>query len=201
MCGFLSVQGIHSATNVVWRLAYWGSTPHSTAQVKLITAWPQTTALGLPHGWELVNQVGVVALFVGRSSQWASYFGVPVVLLTMSFRAYAQVLPTVKRIGIILRSEPATEAKKNLGRNFTQRAQESALIPDVRTLQQIINQNTRYSSRTQNHFYINRRPLRGGNLLWESSIQNNFMVPSLASTHTYILKIGTNTMGQNHGPI
>ena len=71
------------------------------------------TALGLLHGWELVNQVGVVALFAGRSSQWASYFGVPVVLLTMSFMAYAQVIPTVKRIGIIPRSEPATEAKKN----------------------------------------------------------------------------------------
>ena len=83
----------------------------------------------------------------------------------MSFRDYSQVLPTVKRIGIILRFEPAIEAKTNLGRNFTQRAQESALIPDVRTLQQIINQNTRYSSRTQNHFYINRRTLRGGNLL------------------------------------
>jgi hypothetical protein len=114
MCGFLTVQGFHSATNAVWRLAYWGSTPHSTAQVKLITALPQTTALGLPHGWELVNQVGVVALFAGRSSQWASYFGVPVVLLTMSFRAYAQVLPTVKRIGIIPKSEPATDAKKIL---------------------------------------------------------------------------------------
>ena len=95
----------------------------------------------------------------------AIYFGVLVVLLTMSFRAYAQVLPTVKRIGIIPKSEPTTEAKKKLGRNFTQRAQESALIPDVRTLQQIINQNTRYSSRTQNHFYINHRPLQGGNLL------------------------------------
>jgi len=119
MCVFLSVQGIHLATNAVWWLAYWGSTPHSTAQVKLITAWPQTIALGLPHGWELVNQVGVVALFAGRSSQWASYFGVPVVLLTMSFRAYAQVLPTIKQRGIIPRSEPATE-KKNLGRNSTQ---------------------------------------------------------------------------------
>ena len=117
----------------------------------------------------------------------------------MSFRAYAQVIPIVKRIGIIPRSEPATEAKKNLGKNFTQRAQESALIPNVRTLQQTSNQNTRYSNRTQNHFYINRRPLRGGNLLWASSIQNNFTVPSLASTHTYILKIGANTMGQNHG--
>ena len=74
-------------------------------------ALPQTTALGLPHVWELVNQVGVVALFAGRSSQWASYFRVPVVLLTMSFRAYAQVLPTVKRRGIIPRSEPATENK------------------------------------------------------------------------------------------
>ena len=69
------------------------------------------TALGLPHGWELVNQVGVVALFAGRSSQWASYFGVLVVLLTMIFRAYAQVIPTVKRRGIIPRSEPATEKK------------------------------------------------------------------------------------------
>ena len=116
MCGFLSVQGIHSATNAVWQLAYWGRTPHSTAQVKLITAWPQTTALGLPHGWELVNQVGVVAFFTGRSSQWASYLGVPVVLLTMSFMAYAQVLPTVKRIGIIPRSEPATE--KKFGQKF-----------------------------------------------------------------------------------
>ena len=201
MCGFLSVQGIHSATNAMWRLAYWGSTPHSMAQVKLITAWPQMTALGLPHGCELVNQVGVVALFAGRSSQWASYFGVPMVLLKMFFRAYSQVLPTVKRIGIIPRSEPTTEAKKKLGRNFTQRAQESALIPDVRTLRQTSNQNTRYSSRTQNHFYINHRPLRGGNLLWASSIQNNFTVPSLTSTHTYILKIGVNTMGQNHGPI
>ena len=71
----------------------------------------------------------------------------------------------------------------------------------VRTLQQTSNQNTWYSSRTQNHFYINRRPLRGGNLRWASSIQNNFTVNSLASTHTYILKIGANTMGQNHGPI
>jgi len=79
------------------------------AQVKLITALPQTTALGLPHGWELVNQVGVVALFAWQVLSMASYFGVPVVLLTMSFRAYAQVLPTVKRIGIIPRSEPATE--------------------------------------------------------------------------------------------
>ena len=67
------------------------------------------TTLGLPHGWELVNQVGAVALFAGRSSQWDNYFGIPVVLLTMSFRAYAQVLPTFKRIGIIPRSEPATE--------------------------------------------------------------------------------------------
>ena len=105
------------------------------AQVKVITTLLQNTNLGLPHGWELVNQVGVVALFAGRSSQWASYFVVPVILLTMSFRAYAQVLPTVKWIGIIPRSEPATEAKKILGINFTQRAQESALIPDVRTLQ------------------------------------------------------------------
>ena len=70
-------------------------------QVKLITAWTQMTALGLPHGWELVNQVGVVALFAGRSSQWASYFRVPMVLLTMSFRAYAQVLPIVKWMGFI----------------------------------------------------------------------------------------------------
>ena len=81
------------------------------AQVKLITAWPQTTALGLPHGWELVNQVGVVALFASRSSQWASYFGVLVVLLTMSFRAYAQVLPIVKWRGIIPKSEPTIEKK------------------------------------------------------------------------------------------
>ena len=44
-------------------------------------------------------------------------------------------------------------------------AKESALIPDVRNLQKTSNQNTRYSSRTQNHFYINRKPLRGGNLL------------------------------------
>ena len=116
MCCFLSVQGIHSTTNVVWRLAYWGSTPHSTVQVKLITAWPQTIALGLPHGWELVNQVEVVALFVGRSSQWANYFRVPMVLLTMIFRAYSQVLPTVKRIGIIPRSKPATE--KKFGQKF-----------------------------------------------------------------------------------
>ena len=97
--------------------------------------------------------------------QWASYFGVPVVLLTMISMAYAQVLPTVKRIGIIPRSEPATEAKKIWAEISPNKPQESALIPDVRTLQQTSNQNTRYSSRTQNHFYINRRPLQGGNLL------------------------------------
>ena len=86
------------------------------AQVKMITTWAQMTALGLPHGWELVNQVGVIALFAGRSSQCASYFGVPVVILTMIFRAYAQVLPIVKRRGIIPRSEPATE--KKFGQKF-----------------------------------------------------------------------------------
>ena len=88
-----------------------GQYPSLHAQVELITTLPQTTALGLPHGWELVNQVGVVALFASRSCQWASYFGVPMVLITMSFRAYAQVLPIVKRRGIIPRSEPATEKK------------------------------------------------------------------------------------------
>ena len=88
------------------------------AQVKLIIALPQMTTLDLPHGWELVNQVGVVALFASRSSQWASYFEVPVVLLTMIFRAYAQVLPTVKWIWIIPRSEPATEAKKKFRQKF-----------------------------------------------------------------------------------
>ena len=44
----------------------------------------------------------------------ASYFEVHVVLLTIIFRAYSQVLPTVKWIGIIPRSEPATEAKKKI---------------------------------------------------------------------------------------
>ena len=38
-------------------------------------------------------------------------------------------------------------------------AKESALIPDVRNLQQTSNQNTQYSSRIQNHFYSNRKPL------------------------------------------
>ena len=77
-----------------------------------------TTALCLPHWWELVNQVGVVALFAWQVLSMASYFRVPVVLLTVIFRDYSQVLPTVKRIGIIPRSEPATE--KKLGRNSTQ---------------------------------------------------------------------------------
>ena len=93
MCDFLSVQGIHSATNAVLRLVYWGSTPHSTAQVKLITAWPQMTALGLPHGWELVNQVGVITLFAWQVLSMASYFGVPVVLLTMSFSDIPKYFP------------------------------------------------------------------------------------------------------------
>ena len=44
-------------------------------------------------------------------------------------------------------------------KTFPTCAKESALIPDVRTLQQTSNQNTQYSSRTQNHFYINREPL------------------------------------------
>ena len=52
-----------------------------------------------------------------------------------SFRAYAQVLPTVKLKGIIPRSELATDAKKKFGRNSTLRAQESALIPDGMNLQ------------------------------------------------------------------
>ena len=88
------------------------------AEVKLITALPQMTTLGFPHGWELVNQVGVVSLFTWQVLSMANYFGVPVVLLTMSFRAYAQVLPIVKRIGIIPRSEPAIEAKKKFGQKF-----------------------------------------------------------------------------------
>ena len=88
---------------------------------------------------------------------------------------------------------------RNNARDKQEAQNSSDLKKCVRTLQQIINQNTGYSSRTQNHFYINRRPLRGGNLHWASSIQNNFTVPSLASTHTYILKIGANTMGQTMG--
>ena len=60
----------------------------------------------------LVNLVGVVALFAWQVLSMASYFEVLVVLLTMSFRDYDQVLPTVKQIGIILGSKPATEAKK-----------------------------------------------------------------------------------------
>ena len=93
MFEFLNVQGIHSATNVVKRLAYWGSTPHSMAQVKLITTLPQMTALGFPHGWELVNQVGVITLFTWQVLSMASYFGVPMVLLTMNFRAMPRYLP------------------------------------------------------------------------------------------------------------
>ena len=34
--------------------------------------------------------------------------------------------------------------------------------------------------------FINHMPLRGGNLLWASSIQNNSSMLSLASTHAYI---------------
>ena len=83
-------------------------------------------ALGLPHGWELVNQVGVIALFAWQVLSMASYFGVSVVLLTIIFRAYAQVLPTIKRRGIIPRSEPATE--KKIGRNSAQCSKNGSIL-------------------------------------------------------------------------
>ena len=70
------------------------------AQVKLITAWPKTTALGLPHGWELVNQVGVVDLFVWQILSMANYFGVPVVLLTMIFRVMPKYFPQLREEGL-----------------------------------------------------------------------------------------------------
>ena len=38
-------------------------------------------------------------------------------------------------------------------------------------------------------YFIERGPLRGGKLLWASSIQNNSGIPSLASTLTYILSL------------
>ena len=41
----------------------------------------------------LVNLVGVVALFSWQVLSMASYFGVPVVLLTMSFRAMPKYFP------------------------------------------------------------------------------------------------------------
>ena len=46
----------------------------------------QTTTLGLPHGWELVNQVGFVSLFTWQVLSMANYFGVPLVLLKNIFR-------------------------------------------------------------------------------------------------------------------
>ena len=41
----------------------------------------------------LVNLVGVLALFAWQVLSMASYFGVPVVLLTMSFRAMPKYFP------------------------------------------------------------------------------------------------------------
>ena len=41
----------------------------------------------------LVNLVGVVALFAWQVLSMASYFEVPVVLLTMSFRAMSKYFP------------------------------------------------------------------------------------------------------------
>ena len=49
--------------------------------------------LGLPHGWELVNQVGIISLFAWQVLSMANYFGVPVVLLTMSFRENPKYFP------------------------------------------------------------------------------------------------------------
>ena len=63
------------------------------AQLKLIITLLGTTTLGLPHGWELVNQVGVVALFAWQVLSMASYFGVPVVLITISFRVMPKYFP------------------------------------------------------------------------------------------------------------
>ena len=69
-------------------------------QVKLITALPQTTSLGLPHEWKLVNQVGVIALFAWQVLLMASYFGVPMVLLTMSFRDMPKYFPQLSGWGL-----------------------------------------------------------------------------------------------------
>ena len=51
------------------------------------------TTLGFPHGWELLNPMGVVALFTWKVLSMASYFRVLVVLLTMSFRAIPKYFP------------------------------------------------------------------------------------------------------------
>ena len=44
----------------------------------------------------LVNLVGVVALFTWQVLSMANYFGVPVVLLTMSFKAIPKYFPQLR---------------------------------------------------------------------------------------------------------
>ena len=62
----------------------------------------------------------------------------------MSFRAYAQVLPTFKRRGIIPRSEPATE--KNLGRNSTQCSKTGSILLRIAIIAYFRNWNTHSTS-------------------------------------------------------
>ena len=64
----------------------------------MLTAWPKMTSLlvFLMDG-NLVNLMGVVALFAWQVLSMASYFGVLVVLLTMSFRAMPKYFPQLSR--------------------------------------------------------------------------------------------------------
>ena len=69
-------------------------------------------------------------------------------------------------------------------------SKESALIPDVvNLLQWTIKTNGIIEILEHKRDFIDRRPLREGNLLWASSIQNNSLMLSLSSTHTYILSL------------
>ena len=60
---------------------------------KIVTRPPRMDSLVFLIGGYLVNPVGVVALFAWQVLSMASYFGVPVVLLTMSFRAIPKYFP------------------------------------------------------------------------------------------------------------
>ena len=69
-------------------------------------------------------------------------------------------------------------------------AKESAMIPDVENLLQwTIKMHDITEILEHKRDFIDNEPLWGGNLLWASSIQDNSLMLSLASKHTYILSL------------
>ena len=73
---------------------------HSAGKTANLLATNNSSLVFLASG-NLVNPVGVVSLFAWQVLSLASYFGVPVVLLIMSFRAKPKYFPQLLRMRLM----------------------------------------------------------------------------------------------------